>query len=103
MLSDVRLHSSIVRAPEISVAPSNGAKNKISFQNAGLWALITFNWALRYNARKSRPAHAAVECPEGIDSNESSIWFLSPVQMLRSYIRLAKPVPDGIDPGVTLG
>jgi hypothetical protein len=30
-------------------------------------------------ARKSRPAQAAVECPDGMDSSESLICFLSPV------------------------
>jgi hypothetical protein len=60
-LSDVDLHLSMVRAPEIKVAPSNGAKNRIIFQYAGLWALITLSCALKYSDRNRRPAQAAVE------------------------------------------
>ncbi|KAI3610872.1 lipid phosphate phosphatase 1 [Moniliophthora roreri] len=34
-------------APDINVAPRMGQKNKIIFQYAGLWALITLSCALK--------------------------------------------------------
>lgn len=55
------VHSSMVSAPEIRVAPSKGANMRIIFQYAGLCALITLSWALKYKARYPSPAHAAVE------------------------------------------
>ena len=76
----------MVRAPAINTAPRMGAKNIIIFQYAGLCALMTFNWALKYRARKIRPANAAVEWPEGNDSRASLTAFRSPVQTDRSYM-----------------
>ena len=50
-----------------------------------------------------RPAKPAVEWPDGNDSSESFICFLSPVHTDRSYMRELKPMPDGAEPACILG